>query len=67
MAGRASRIENQYAIDTTIVAMSGDPKGARVGITEVHFLPFNPTDKRTTLTYLDKAGKMHKVSKGAPG
>lgn len=39
---------------------------ARVGITEVHFLPFNPTDKRTALTYLDKAGKMHRVSKGAP-
>lgn len=39
---------------------------ARAGITEVHFLPFNPTDKRTALTYLDKAGKMHRVSKGAP-
>lgn len=39
---------------------------ARAGITEVHFLPFNPTDKRTALTYIDGAGKMHRVSKGAP-
>ncbi|EEF30923.1 H(\+)-transporting atpase plant/fungi plasma membrane type, putative [Ricinus communis] len=39
---------------------------ARAGITEVHFLPFNPTDKRTALTYLDSAGKMHRASKGAP-
>ena len=39
---------------------------ARAGIREVHFLPFNPTDKRTALTYLDGAGKMHRVSKGAP-
>ena len=39
---------------------------ARAGIQEVHFLPFNPTDKRTALTYLDRDGKMHRVSKGAP-
>lgn len=39
---------------------------ARAGIREVHFLPFNPTDKRTALTYIDREGKMHRVSKGAP-
>ncbi|KAK7827615.1 atpase 4 [Quercus suber] len=39
---------------------------ARAGIQEVHFLPFNPTDKRTALTYIDRNGKMHRVSKGAP-
>lgn len=39
---------------------------ARAEIVEVHFLPFNPTDKRTALTYIDEAGKMHRVSKGAP-
>ncbi|MBA0563781.1 hypothetical protein Golob_008745, partial [Gossypium lobatum] len=66
MAARASRLENQDAIDTAIVAMLADPKEARAGITEVHFLPFNPTDKRTALTYVDEAGKMHRVSKGAP-
>lgn len=39
---------------------------ARADITEVHFLPFNPTDKRTALTFTDKNGKMHRASKGAP-
>ncbi|KAG9452186.1 hypothetical protein H6P81_005090 [Aristolochia fimbriata] len=66
MAARASRLENQDAIDTAIVSMLADPKEARAGIQEVHFLPFNPTDKRTALTYLDSDGKMHRVSKGAP-
>ncbi|KAI3905214.1 hypothetical protein MKX01_017460 [Papaver californicum] len=66
MAARASRLEKQYAIDTAIVSMLADPKEARAGIKEVHFLPFNPTDKRTALTYTDKVGKMHRVSKGAP-
>ncbi|CAN0908368.1 ATPase 7, plasma membrane-type [Linum grandiflorum] len=66
MAARASRLENQDAIDAAIVAMLADPKEARAGIKEVHFLPFNPTDKRTALTYLDGDGTMHRVSKGAP-
>ncbi|KAH7532602.1 hypothetical protein FEM48_Zijuj04G0038800 [Ziziphus jujuba var. spinosa] len=57
MAARASRVENQDAIDAAI---------ARAGIQEMHFLPFNPTDKRTALTYIDAGGKMHRVSKGAP-
>ncbi|GAV68989.1 LOW QUALITY PROTEIN: hypothetical protein CFOL_v3_12491, partial [Cephalotus follicularis] len=65
MAARAST-ENQDAIDTAIVGMLADPKEARAGIQEVHFLPFNPTDKRTILTYIDGDGKMHRVSKGAP-
>ncbi|KAK6924941.1 hypothetical protein RJ641_009267 [Dillenia turbinata] len=66
MAARASRTENQDAIDTAIVGMLADPKEARAGIQEVHFLPFNPTDKRTALTYIDSDGRMHRVSKGAP-
>ncbi|KAJ9683590.1 hypothetical protein PVL29_019242 [Vitis rotundifolia] len=66
MAARASRLENQDAIDTAIVGMLADPREARAGIQEVHFLPFNPTDKRTALTYIDGQGKMHRVSKGAP-
>lgn len=45
---------------------SFDSNKARAGIREVHFLPFNPTDKRTALTYIDGEGKMHRVSKGAP-
>ncbi|KAL8141955.1 hypothetical protein V2J09_014987 [Rumex salicifolius] len=66
MAARASRTENQDAIDAAIVGTLADPKEARAGIQELHFLPFNPTDKRTALTYLDHNGKMHRVSKGAP-
>ncbi|CAI0399226.1 unnamed protein product [Linum tenue] len=66
MAARASRTENQDAIDAAIVNMLADPKEARAGVQELHFLPFNPTDKRTALTYLDGNGKMHRVSKGAP-
>lgn len=66
MAARASRTENQDAIDAAIVGMLADPKEARAGIREVHFLPFNPTDKRTALTYFDGEGKLHRVSKGAP-
>ncbi|KAF9623847.1 hypothetical protein IFM89_005432 [Coptis chinensis] len=66
MAARASRVENQDAIDAAIVGMLPDPSEARAGIQEVHFLPFNPTDKRTALTYIDGAGEMHRVSKGAP-
>ncbi|KAI5055730.1 hypothetical protein GOP47_0029251 [Adiantum capillus-veneris] len=66
MAARASRTENQDAIDAAIVGMLADPKEARAGVREVHFLPFNPTDKRTALTYFDAEGKMQRVSKGAP-
>ncbi|KNA22669.1 hypothetical protein SOVF_032250 [Spinacia oleracea] len=66
MSAQASRIENQDAIDAAIVGMLADPKEARADIQEIHFLPFNPTDKRTALTYIDRDGKMHRVSKGAP-
>ncbi|KAK9684612.1 hypothetical protein RND81_10G220900 [Saponaria officinalis] len=66
MAARASRTENQDAIDAAIVNMLADPKEARAGVREIHFLPFNPTDKRTALTYFDSNGKLHRVSKGAP-
>ncbi|KAG6573020.1 ATPase 4, plasma membrane-type, partial [Cucurbita argyrosperma subsp. sororia] len=52
-------------VEKVFIASSLLPK-ARAGIQEVHFLPFNPTDKRTALTYVDHEGKMHRVSKGAP-
>lgn len=39
---------------------------AREGITEVHFLPFNPVEKRTAITYIDSEGDWYRVSKGAP-
>ncbi|KAI4379348.1 hypothetical protein MLD38_005660 [Melastoma candidum] len=66
LAARASRVENQDAIDASIVGMLGDPKEARAGIKEAHFLPFNPVDKRTAITYIDSNGDWHRCSKGAP-
>ncbi|KAJ3695532.1 hypothetical protein LUZ60_000909 [Juncus effusus] len=65
-AARASRVENQDAIDACMVGMLSDPKEARAGIEEVHFLPFNPVDKRTAITYIDSNGDWHRASKGAP-
>ncbi|XP_062209139.1 ATPase 10, plasma membrane-type-like [Phragmites australis] len=66
LAARASRVENQDAIDMAIINMLADSKEARTNITEVHFFPFNPVDKRTAITYLDSNGNWFRVSKGAP-
>uniref|UniRef100_A0A6N2K4H3 Plasma membrane ATPase n=1 Tax=Salix viminalis TaxID=40686 RepID=A0A6N2K4H3_SALVM len=66
LAARASRLENQDAIDAAIVNMLADPKEARENIREVHFLPFNPVDKRTAITYIDSDGNWYRASKGAP-
>uniref|UniRef100_A0A453IYC5 Plasma membrane ATPase n=3 Tax=Aegilops tauschii subsp. strangulata TaxID=200361 RepID=A0A453IYC5_AEGTS len=66
LAARASRVDNQDAIDMAIINMLSDPKEARANITEVHFLPFNPVDKRTAITYIDSGGNWFRVSKGAP-
>ncbi|KAK4780963.1 hypothetical protein SAY87_017069 [Trapa incisa] len=66
LAARASRLENQDAIDEAIVNMLADPKEARANIKEVHFLPFNPVDKRTAITYIDTYGNWYRASKGAP-
>ncbi|XP_020257001.1 ATPase 10, plasma membrane-type isoform X1 [Asparagus officinalis] len=66
LAARASRLENQDAIDTAIINMLADPKEARAEITEVHFLPFNPVNKRTAITYIDSDGNWHRATKGAP-
>ncbi|KAK7381535.1 hypothetical protein VNO80_00080 [Phaseolus coccineus] len=66
LGARASRVENQDAIDACIVGMLGDPREARDGIREIHFLPFNPVDKRTAITYIDDNGNWHRASKGAP-
>ncbi|KAH7443301.1 hypothetical protein KP509_02G029000 [Ceratopteris richardii] len=66
LAARASRIENQDAIDSAITRLLPSAKEAREGIHEVHFLPFNPIIKRTAITYVDKDGCWFRVSKGAP-
>lgn len=66
MIARASRLENQNAIDTAIVVTLADPKEACAGVQEVHFLPLNPTNKQTSVTYTDQEVKIHRVSNGAP-
>ncbi|KAL2630280.1 hypothetical protein R1flu_014966 [Riccia fluitans] len=66
MAARASRTENQDPIDAAVVGTLSDPKEARENITEVHFLPFNPIDKRTAITYVDTEGRWWRATKGAP-
>ncbi|KAJ7951416.1 Plasma membrane ATPase [Quillaja saponaria] len=66
LAARAARLENQDAIDEAIVNMLADPKEARANIKEVHFLPFNPVDKRTAITYIDSDGNWYRATKGAP-
>ncbi|XP_018810126.1 ATPase 10, plasma membrane-type-like [Juglans regia] len=66
LAARAARQENQDAIDAAITNMLADPKEARANIKEVHFLPFNPVDKRTAITYIDSDGNWHRATKGAP-
>ncbi|MCO5614680.1 hypothetical protein L7F22_068964 [Adiantum nelumboides] len=65
LAARASRTENQDAIDKAIVGMLADPMEARQNIHPIHFLPFNPVDKRTALTYVEN-DRWFRVSKGAP-
>ncbi|EFJ34065.1 hypothetical protein SELMODRAFT_83063, partial [Selaginella moellendorffii] len=65
LAARASRLECQDAIDAAIVGMLSDPSEARKDIEEIHFLPFNPVEKRTAITYIEN-GKWYRASKGAP-
>ncbi|KAG6498336.1 hypothetical protein ZIOFF_046248 [Zingiber officinale] len=50
LAARSSRTENQDAINSAMVGMLADPKEARAGIRELHFLPSNLVDKRTILS-----------------
>ncbi|KAI5073716.1 hypothetical protein GOP47_0011729 [Adiantum capillus-veneris] len=66
LAARASRLENQDAIDSAIIFLLPNSKEARKNITEVHFLPFNPIIKRTAITYIDEDDRWFRASKGAP-
>ncbi|CAL5369110.1 unnamed protein product [Camellia sinensis] len=63
LSARASRLDNQDAIDIAIVNMLADPKEARANITEVHF--FNLVDKCTAITYIDSDGNWYRASKGS--
>ncbi|KAF6142330.1 hypothetical protein GIB67_023355 [Kingdonia uniflora] len=63
-----SFIEENNAGNAAAALMAGlAPKAkARAGVREIHFLPFNPVDKRTALTYIEADGSWHRASKGAP-
>ncbi|MCO5550370.1 hypothetical protein L7F22_003854 [Adiantum nelumboides] len=64
----ASRLENADAIDKCIVGALPDPSRAHAGIKVLDFVPFNPVDKRTVVTYLDEStGQVKRVSKGMTG
>ncbi|KAG0744730.1 hypothetical protein G6F57_008084 [Rhizopus arrhizus] len=63
IAAYASRTENQDAIDFCIVNSLAEPKLAREGIEELAFEPFNPTIKRTEITYR-KDGQVYRATKG---
>ncbi|XP_026385199.1 ATPase 6, plasma membrane-type-like [Papaver somniferum] len=62
LAARALRLENRDAIDTAIINMVADPKEAHGNITLVHFIPFNPVEKRTSITYIDSEGNWHRAN-----
>ncbi|XP_074274229.1 plasma membrane ATPase 2-like [Silene latifolia] len=61
MVTRASRTENQGAMNAGIVNMLAAPKTAHAGVQEIHFFPFNPTNKRPTLAEFDSNGKVHRI------
>ncbi|KAF6143689.1 hypothetical protein GIB67_021699 [Kingdonia uniflora] len=63
-----SFVEENNAGNAAAALMAGlAPKTkAREGITEVHFLPFNPVEKRTAITYIDREDNWFRDSKGAP-
>ncbi|CAF1134558.1 unnamed protein product [Didymodactylos carnosus] len=64
-AAYACRTDNQDAIDICVTTTLVDPTKTRDGIEEMFFKPFNPTDKRTEITYkLLSDGSVHRVSKG---
>ncbi|KAF7311520.1 Plasma membrane ATPase [Mycena kentingensis (nom. inval.)] len=68
LAAYASRTENQDAIDAATTTAIGDVSRARAGIKLLDFKPFNPTDKRTEITYREEStGKLKRVTKGMTG
>ncbi|WOL11052.1 hypothetical protein Cni_G19813 [Canna indica] len=50
-----------FVFKQSMVGMLADPKEARASIGEIHFLLFNPVDKRTALTYIDANGNWHRA------
>jgi hypothetical protein len=66
MAAYASRTENMDAIDTCVTGAVPRMEDCRAGIKLLDFKAFNPTDKRTEITYtVDATGEMKRATKGA--
>ncbi|CAF4146050.1 unnamed protein product [Adineta steineri] len=66
-AAYASNRENPDAIDTCVLESYGKADSIDDSITVKSFIPFDPTTKRTEITYQDKSdSKTHRVSKGMP-
>ncbi|KAI3875547.1 hypothetical protein MKX03_027060 [Papaver bracteatum] len=70
-ASRAYRFGNPDDVDKSIYELLNEEEkhvsDSRSVLREAHFQPFNPTDERTALTYIDdRTNTMHRVSKGAP-
>ncbi|CAF0900061.1 unnamed protein product [Adineta ricciae] len=66
-AAYACNRENPDAIDTCVLESYGDVDSINSSINVQSFIPFDPTTKRTEVTYQDKSdSKVHRVSKGMP-
>ncbi len=53
--------------DTCVLNSYGDVDSIDKTITIKSFIPFDPTNKRTEVTYIDKStGNVHRVTKGMP-
>ncbi|KAE8180573.1 hypothetical protein CF328_g9118 [Tilletia controversa] len=65
LSAYASRTENADAIDSCVVGTLNSPAEARAGIRVVDFQPFDPSTKRTQVTYVEtETNKMYRVTKG---
>jgi H+-transporting ATPase len=64
-AALASREENKDPIDLAVLE-GAKAKSSRDGYQVIHFQPFDPVHKRTEATIKDSAGRIFKVTKGAP-
>src|SRR5436309_2903939 len=65
MASLASRAADNDPIDLAIIAGLKDPSVLK-SYQQEKYVPFDPIDKRTEATIKDAAGKVFRVTKGAP-
>lgn len=61
----ASKAENQDPIDLAVIGQFKDQEALKC-FEQLRFIPFDPVIKRTEATIKDSAGRIFKVTKGAP-